>query len=147
MQRIRLMLDLPTLTSFFTGSNWDGFEIVSVFDAAGPGPPEARRLRPDAVVINGQGKTNAGLVAGLRRTYPASVIIVWASATEAGDVASAIEAGADSYLLNENTSPAELVEVLKLICQAGVSVFPRSAADFLTRARALKDPLEECAKP
>ncbi|MEW6572123.1 MAG: hypothetical protein AB1374_00585 [Bacillota bacterium] len=132
LRHIRLMLDLQTLVSFFTSSDRDVFEIVSVFDAAGPVPTIAGRIQPDVIVFNVPGDTNVGLIARLRRTYPSSVIIVWASPGEAGEVGAAIEAGADSYLLNDNTSPVELVEALKLICQAGVSLFPRSAADFLT---------------
>lgn len=129
----RLMLDWSTLSTFFTPQDQSLFEVVGVFDPAdsAAAASEARCLQPDAVLFNvPPGNVNPGLISALRKVCPFTAIIVWACSEKPEDIETALKAGADSYLVQENVSPAEFLKTVRLICQTKLSFLPGSALSF-----------------
>jgi DNA-binding NarL/FixJ family response regulator len=62
----------------------DGVEIVD--DAGAPLVPLARRLRPDAVVLDIADASSRGLSARIRRAAPEATVVFWARDEDVMDV-------------------------------------------------------------
>jgi DNA-binding NarL/FixJ family response regulator len=133
MQQIRLMLiNSPALKPIF--ATCDIFKIIMAIEAKDlhQAREEARRLQPDAIIYKAGDKENIPLelLSKIKEVCPLSLMIIFASSEAPEEVAAALKAGADSYLLDGNMLPAEIVEAVELICQAKVCFFPASAREL-----------------
>lgn len=133
MQQIRLILiNYPTLEPIFT--NYGIFKIVMAVEAKdlNLAISEARRLQPDAIIYKAGDKEKIPLelLSKIKEVCPLSLMIIFAASDTPEEVAVALKAGADSYLLDENMLPAEIAEAVELICQAKVCFFPASTKEL-----------------
>jgi DNA-binding NarL/FixJ family response regulator len=88
----------------------------------------ARRLQPDAIIyrMDGNEEMPDQLIIGLKEICPFSAIIILAFSDKTADILAAVRAGADSYLLYEDMSPAEISDAVELICEAKICFFPQA---------------------
>jgi DNA-binding NarL/FixJ family response regulator len=88
----------------------------------------ARHLQPDAIIYKmDEGEEMPGqLIIDLKETCPFSAVILLALSDKTDDVLAAVKAGADSYLLYQGMSPAEISDAVELICEAKVCFFPQT---------------------
>ena len=133
MQQIRLMLiNSPALKPIFEA--YDIFKVILAIKANdfNQAREEARRLQPDAIIYKAGDKEKMplDLLSKIKEVCPLSLLIIFAASDTPEEVAAALKAGADSYLLDENMLPAEIAGAVELICQAKVCFFPASAREL-----------------
>ena len=94
----------------------------------------ARRIRPDAVVIDPAvpGLTPLELLARLKETVPGSPVLCWTAKPDVDEASELLRAGAAAYLLKHD-GPAGLVEHLPAVVEGGVVIAPPVAAGLAER--------------
>ncbi|MEW6183399.1 MAG: hypothetical protein AB1500_09545 [Bacillota bacterium] len=133
MERFKIIVNSQTLASVIGTQGRDTFDLLDILiNGDASFLEQARRLQPDVIVYRvKEFSRTAVLVERLKRACPSTTIVAYALSEHPEDVADAINAGADSFILGENLSSAQVLQVLKLICRDRVCFFPESAAGFL----------------
>ncbi len=128
-EKISLMLNSELLMPVFNGRKTFKLTCSSADSSKSDHAVEcARRLQPDAIIykMDQREEMPGQLIIGFKEICPFSAIIILASSDKTEDILAAVRAGADSYLLYEDMSPAEISDAVELICEAKLCFFPQA---------------------
>ncbi|GAA1695953.1 response regulator transcription factor [Microcella alkalica] len=115
----------------------DGIEVVGQAADGLAAVEEARRLRPDLVVLDVRmpGATGDVATARIRAELPGTRVLILTTYESDSTIIAAIEAGASGYLLK--AAPAEeLVEGVRSVARGETALSPAIAAQLVARLRA-----------
>ncbi|MDO8338583.1 MAG: response regulator transcription factor [Microcella sp.] len=115
----------------------DGIEVVGQAADGLAAVEEARRLRPDLVVMDVRmpGATGDVATARIRAELPGTRVLILTTYESDSTIIAAIEAGASGYLLK--AAPAEeLVEGVRSVARGETALSPAIAAQLVARLRA-----------
>ena len=115
----------------------DGIEVVGQASDGLAAVEEARRLRPDLVVMDVRmpGATGDVATARIRAELPGTRVLILTTYESDSTIIAAIEAGASGYLLK--AAPAEeLVEGVRSVARGETALSPAIAAQLVARLRA-----------
>ena len=112
------------------------FVVVGQADSAAAAVTEARRCRPDVVVLDVRLPDGSGIEAcrEIRSEFPATRVIMLTSYADDDAVIASILAGAAGYLLKQ-VAPERLVEAIETVAQGGSLLDPVATAVVLDRIR------------
>jgi two-component system, NarL family, response regulator LiaR len=126
----------------FVGLN-DEFEVVGEAADGAEGLRQARRLRPDVVLMDLLMPEMDGVTATqmLRTELPEVEVIALTSVLEDSAVVGAVRAGAIGYLLKD-ADQEELSRAIRAAAAGQVHLTPRAAARLMREVRAPENPIE-----
>jgi DNA-binding NarL/FixJ family response regulator len=116
----------------------DDIEVVGEADDGAEALGMAQRLAPDVVILDVRMPGTDGLAAcaAIKRSVPATKVIMLTSSDAEEDLYEAVKSGASGYLL-KSILPHEIPEALRAVQRGESQVSPSMAAKLLTEFAAL----------
>ena len=107
------------------------FELVGEASGGAEGLELARRHKPDMILLDLNMKDMSGIevLAALRDVLPDTRIVMLTVSDEAADLVAVLRAGADGYLLKED-SDTELLPAIAKVRQGELYISPNLAGEF-----------------